>query len=218
MCDGPLRDSCVMVIDDDADVRLLLAEQLQRMGASVEAVATRAAALGALRTTAYDAVVVDFHLTDGTGAEAAAELRAAGFAGRVVMLTGRDVAEVESEVREAGADALLRKPANAEALVGALLGRRVVGDDSQETRLPAAMVARYRQQLPTVCREIEGLIAAGDNAAAARIAHRISGTAASFGFADVGRAAAELERELLAGGAAPIDAFGRAVAAASDEG
>ena len=116
----------LLVVDDDAELRDLLARALERDGHVVTAVATVEAARDVLSEGTVDVAVLDLALPDGSGIELCRELRAARSAVPVLMLTAHS--EVDQRVRalDAGADDFLGKPfavAELRARVRAL-GRR----------------------------------------------------------------------------------------------
>jgi DNA-binding response OmpR family regulator len=116
----------LLVVDDDFEVRDLLARALERDGHDVTAVPTVSAARTCLQQQDIDVVVLDLALPDGTGVDLCEELRASRDSVPVLMLTAHS--EVAERVRalDAGADDFLAKPfavAELRARVRAL-GRR----------------------------------------------------------------------------------------------
>jgi two-component system chemotaxis response regulator CheY len=108
----------VLVADDDAVIRRVLAGMLARAGFDVATAADGAIALELDRVTAFDIVVVDYNMPT-PGLDVVRELRARrGRAPYLVVLTG----ECDADVRcvEAGADLVLVKPVAAAALRRAL--------------------------------------------------------------------------------------------------
>lgn len=82
----PATGKRVLLIDDDADVRRLIACVLSDAGYEVDSVETVAAAMAHLRARRYDLVVADAVLGDGNGMEVADAAKAKGM--RVIILTG----------------------------------------------------------------------------------------------------------------------------------
>ena len=76
-------------------------------GEAVALVPSLATARSALKEGCFDAVLVDFDLDDGKGTELVAELREAGFAGRIVAVSSH--AAGNDALRAAGADSICRK-------------------------------------------------------------------------------------------------------------
>jgi response regulator NasT len=105
----PIR---VLLADDDANVRRLIAEQLTALGHTVVAeAATGSEAVAAVARVRPDAVLLDVHMPDGSGIDAAPAIIAAKPDTAVVFFTGDpEAALTDAEVGETGAIAFLPKP------------------------------------------------------------------------------------------------------------
>jgi CheY-like chemotaxis protein len=101
----------LLVVEDDESVRSYVAASLTGV-VEVVGVATASEALDLATTGGYDGIVVDHALPDLTGVEMIRLLRteARTAAIPVLMLTGSDNADLETEARNAGADDYLTKP------------------------------------------------------------------------------------------------------------
>jgi DNA-binding response OmpR family regulator len=126
----------VLVIDDDDDIRGLVAELLQRAGLDVEQAPDGRAGLRAFHQTPADLVVLDVSMPELDGWQTLERIRDLSDV-PVIMLTARG-AELE-RVRglQAGADDYMVKPFGRQELVArvqALLRRaRSSGDDLQDS-------------------------------------------------------------------------------------
>jgi DNA-binding response OmpR family regulator len=115
----------VLVIDDEADVRSVVARALKTDGHAV----TTAADLETARERVLegaDLIVLDLRLPDGFGLELCRELRAEGATVPILLLTALSQVALRVEGLDAGADDFLAKPfaiAELRARVRAL-GRR----------------------------------------------------------------------------------------------
>jgi two-component system NtrC family sensor kinase len=92
----PVGDSLhILVVDDEASVRVALQRYLAARGHDVETTASGQDALGLLRGGEYDAVIVDMRMPDLSGEQLFEELRAADreHAERVIFTTGDLVSE-----------------------------------------------------------------------------------------------------------------------------
>jgi DNA-binding response OmpR family regulator len=100
----------VLVVDDHADTRALLARKLARASHGILAVGSCEEAESALTVGRFDVIVLDVMLPDGSGIDLCGRLRAAGVPTPVLLLTARG--EVRDRVTglEAGADDYLVKP------------------------------------------------------------------------------------------------------------
>ncbi|MEZ5406617.1 MAG: response regulator transcription factor [Acidimicrobiales bacterium] len=127
----PIR---VMIVDDHTVVALGLRALLDEVP-SIEVVATAGGvseALGSARRHHPDVVLVDYRLGDGTGADAARQLRASDPAPAVVMITAAADRRVLAEALDAGCAGFVSKNAERSDLVAAV--RAAAANDSYFTR------------------------------------------------------------------------------------
>jgi two-component system response regulator MprA len=116
----------ILVVDDDAPIRRMLARTLAAEGYAVETSADGGSALAAVEQAVPDAVVLDVAMPDLDGLAVCRRLRAKGLAVPILLLTARDAIEDRVAGLDAGADDYLVKPFAAEELlarVRALLRR-----------------------------------------------------------------------------------------------
>jgi ribonuclease P protein subunit RPR2 len=117
----------LLVVDDDAALRLLLRTTLAADEFEVDEASGAVEAIALARFRRPDAVILDIGLVDGNGLEICRQLKqAAGQPPTVILLTGADTNERQAV--EAGADALLRKPFSPLELLD-LLDRLAAGVD-----------------------------------------------------------------------------------------
>ena len=110
MSDATFR---VVVADDDADIRALVAIAMRRAGIELVAdVATGDAALAAIREHQPDIVILDVSMPGMTGLEVTAEIRAdESLTGIRIFLLSAGVTEAAIQAgKDAGADEYLIKP------------------------------------------------------------------------------------------------------------
>jgi DNA-binding response OmpR family regulator len=103
----------VLLVEDDDDLREVVAIGLRRSHIAVDPAATVAEAVDHLTTVDYDVVVLDLGLPDGDGVDLCHRLRSdPGLRrpGRVLMLTARDGVADRIVGLDAGADDYLVKP------------------------------------------------------------------------------------------------------------
>jgi two-component system response regulator MprA len=130
----------VLVVDDDALVRRMLARSLVAEGFDVEQVPDGGAALEEVDRSAPDLIVLDVTMPGIDGLAVCRRLRAKGLRGSILMLTARDAVADRVVGLEAGADDYLVKPFAIEELVARLhaLGRR--GRDERDRLVYADLV------------------------------------------------------------------------------
>ena len=101
----------VLVVEDDADLREVMAGALSGDGHDVVEAADGRAALDALAAQSFDLVLLDVGLGPGPdGVEVCRRLRGAGEAAHVVAVTARDGEADAVLALEAGADDYVTKP------------------------------------------------------------------------------------------------------------
>ncbi|MFE6645606.1 response regulator transcription factor [Nocardioides sp. NPDC057772] len=106
----------VLIVEDQAGLVSALKVALQREGYAVDGAGSVAGALEKLGLNAYDLVVLDINLPDGSGFEVASALRtgAVEVAGeeppRILMLTARNRLDDRVRGLDVGADDYLTKP------------------------------------------------------------------------------------------------------------
>ena len=116
----------VLVVDDEPDLLTLYEITLVREGYDVECAGTLAEAWDLLEAGAFQAVVTDMRLPDGTGLEMLARIEAAGRGERAIVITAFGSAENAVEALKAGAFDYLTKPVdlrNLRAVIASALGR-----------------------------------------------------------------------------------------------
>ena len=116
----------VLVVDDEPDLLTLYELTLVREGYEVECAGTLAEAWELLEAGAFQAVVTDMRLPDGTGLEILARIEAAGRGERAIVITAFGSAENAVEALKAGAFDYLTKPVdlrNLRAVMASAMGR-----------------------------------------------------------------------------------------------
>lgn len=115
-----MRD--ILVADDNTDASWALAQLLRRAGHRTRRAAGGAEALERAFEQTPDVAVLDIGMPDIDGVEVARRLRAAPATRDIVLvaLTGWSSASDRARALEAGFDALLSKPADLQALLGAI--------------------------------------------------------------------------------------------------
>ncbi|HKW79059.1 MAG TPA: response regulator transcription factor [Candidatus Limnocylindria bacterium] len=120
----------VLLVEDDPSVRGAVERALRTAGHKVEMVSAGDKALAAATANPYDAIVLDRGLPGLDGLEVCRQLRAAGNAVPILMLTARAAVAERVEGLDAGADDYVVKPFALDELLARLraLGRRSTSD------------------------------------------------------------------------------------------
>jgi EAL domain-containing protein (putative c-di-GMP-specific phosphodiesterase class I) len=131
----------ILVVDDDEDVRFVVASGLRQAGFSVQEAETGEVALQKLAGGGAEAVISDISMPGLTGVELLRLIRARDLDLPVVLLTGRPSLETAIEAVEGGALRYLRKPAATAEIVETM---------DQAVRL--GRLARWRREALAITR------------------------------------------------------------------
>jgi two-component system, NtrC family, response regulator AtoC len=100
----------ILVVDDEASLRLLLSRELTREGYSVDVVDTGEEALRRLREEPYQVVLLDIVMPGMDGLSVLHRIKEEAAAPEVIMLTGNATIESAVECMKLGAFEYVRKP------------------------------------------------------------------------------------------------------------
>ena len=107
----------ILVVDDDTAMRELMALALSKEGYEVETAATSTAALELITPDAFDLMVTDIYLGDGTGLDLLERCHSICPAARVILVTAHGTVETAASARRLGVFDYLAKPFEINALV-----------------------------------------------------------------------------------------------------
>ncbi|MCE9576124.1 MAG: sigma-54 dependent transcriptional regulator [Deltaproteobacteria bacterium] len=159
-----LENAKILVVDDEPDARLAVAEVLATVGFTVETAGDAFKALGKAADFAPDVVVTDLRMPGMDGFELMARLRATPSPPAFVLLTGvNDVATAVKAIRDGAADYLV-KPIQAAPLIA------VVREQVEHRRVLAQLEALRSR--PEQRRIVHGMI--GQSEPMARIHEAIA--------------------------------------------
>lgn len=111
------RDATIAVIDDDERLRESLVSLLTAFGYGTVQCGTRAEAIPLIARSQADLVLLDLRLHEDSGLDVLRDLRAAGYAMPVVVLSGDTMIESAIGALQFGAQDYLRKPCPPEMLL-----------------------------------------------------------------------------------------------------
>jgi DNA-binding response OmpR family regulator len=146
-----MSDACVLVIDDDADIRSLVGELLRRAGLGVEEAADGRAGLRALHQSPPDLVVLDVSMPELDGWATLERIRDLSDV-PVIMLTARGTELERVRGLQAGADDYIVKPFGRQefvARVHALLRRAGGREEQQDTYADELLTIDFGQRAVT---------------------------------------------------------------------
>jgi len=119
-----------MIVDDDAEMRTLLAEYFRRLGFEVAERENGPAALQTITTDRFDCFILDVAMPEMSGIELLKKMRDRGIQTPALFLTAHDLLDDKVAGFEAGADDYLAKPFSPRELeyrIEALLRRGQLG-------------------------------------------------------------------------------------------
>lgn len=120
----------LMIVDDDAEMRTLLAEYFRRLGFEVAERENGPAALQTITTDRFDCFILDVAMPEMSGIELLKKMRDRGIQTPALFLTAHDLLDDKVAGFEAGADDYLAKPFSPRELeyrIEALLRRGQLG-------------------------------------------------------------------------------------------
>ncbi|KQV73491.1 hypothetical protein ASC64_18825 [Nocardioides sp. Root122] len=100
----------MLLVEDEPDLVRVMTISLSRAGFEVLVCGTSADAVDLLATHHVDILITDRGLPDADGADLVREVRRDGFAGPVLIASGRSGPAHDEECLAAGADGILSKP------------------------------------------------------------------------------------------------------------
>lgn len=130
---APIHPPCILIIDDEAQIRRLLRRILEQEGSKVLLADTGRDGLAHAGSDRPDVVILDLGLPDMDGLEVLKELRLRSSV-PVLVLSVRDAEEIIVQALDAGADDYLTKPFRSGELLArtrALLRHRTSGQEDQ---------------------------------------------------------------------------------------
>ncbi|MEO8361994.1 MAG: response regulator, partial [Vicinamibacteria bacterium] len=105
-----MGDRRILIVDDDADVRLPLRRYFTGRGYHVREAESVTQALEDFKAIRADAAIVDFSLGDGTGLDLLRSLKALDPTLPVILLTGHGTIDLAVQAIKEGAEQFFTKP------------------------------------------------------------------------------------------------------------
>jgi two-component system nitrogen regulation response regulator NtrX len=155
----------ILIVDDERNILSSLAGALGREGHAVETAATMAEARAKLRE-AFDALLLDVRLPDGSGVDLLAEVRESAPDTVVVMMSGHATIDTAVQATRLGAFDFLEKPVSLERLLVILAhATRARTLEAENRRLRGAWAAAIVGRSPAIDRLLGEIEKAGPAAA-----------------------------------------------------
>ena len=144
----------LMIVDDDMEMRTLLAEYFRRLGFEVAEKESGIAALQTASTDHFDCFILDVAMPEMSGLELLKKLRDRGIETPALFLTAHDLLDDKVAGFEAGADDYLAKPFSPRELeyrIEALLRRKSPpakpGTDEERMEIGDLVVDKRRHEV-----------------------------------------------------------------------
>ncbi|WP_158972805.1 response regulator [Paraglaciecola sp. L3A3] len=193
-------DHKILLADDHPTNRELIALLLKRMKISVFEVADGKQALDTLLYQSFDLILLDIHMPKMTGTEVLKQIRLAGNYTPVIALTANNMKhEVEDYLRLGFSD-YLAKPISRQHFVDILekyltkhgdIDNPIFNDDM------LSLIQDYQADLIEQIDQVQVALTHRDLRLISDIAHKIKGSAASFGYDLIGERFADIEHYAL---------------------
>jgi CheY-like chemotaxis protein len=186
----------VLLAEDSRSQQRFVASLLEKAGVTVVAAANGQEALDFARQQPFDAILLDMQMPEVDGYEAARRLRLQGYRGPVVALTAGAGGDDERRCLDAGCDGYLAKPVDHALLLGLLM--RQLAAPPFPVPLPPVpsygdLLRDYVSGLGERVQAMAATLAADDQDALAKLAHKLRGSAAMYGFPYLSETAGLLE-------------------------
>lgn len=195
----------VLIADDSRSLRELCRQMLARWGLDCALAADGREAVEIAARERFDAILMDWQMPGLDGLQATAELRRAGVETPVVALTAAAMSGDRERCLAAGCTDYLTKPIDFKELhrlLARLLGDGAAAPPAGADAEVEALLRSYLRGLPEQVAELRQRLAAGRWEPFHAAAHKLAGTAGTYGLDEIYRLAAALEKTGLARDAA----------------
>ncbi|MEP2650724.1 MAG: response regulator, partial [Paraglaciecola sp.] len=190
----------VLLADDHPNNRELISLLLKRMNIEVTEVENGKQALEVLYRQSFDLILLDIHMPVMDGTVALKHLRTTGNNTPVIALTANTMKHEIEEYMTLGFSDHLAKPINREHFISKLSMFLTMQSDSEQVLSKEEMlnlVSEYQDNLREQLDNINSALIQQDLSLISEIAHNISGSAGSFGFALIGNKFVNIEKYAL---------------------
>jgi signal transduction histidine kinase/DNA-binding NarL/FixJ family response regulator len=208
----------ILLADDSEDNRYLILSYLNRAEAVVEIADNGAIAVAMFRRGYYDAVLMDVEMPVMDGYAATREIRrieleTAAPPTPILALTAHAFADMAAKGLEAGFTAVLTKPIRKATLLGALAGYSASHHASEPAQISVRVEQGMEDVVPGYLEKrradvtiYRAALAANDLDAIRKLAHKMKGTGAGYGFPVLTELGGAIEKAALEANAGVIHA------------
>src|SRR5690606_3206518 len=222
-----LRAIYALIVEDSPDNQVIYTRYLEYAGAQVTNAYDGEECLKKARQQRFDAVLMDIQMPGMDGYQVTKRLRELAYTGPIIAVTAHAMKGERQRCLEAGCDDYLTKPVDPDVLIHTLLkhvrgatnwdhhaillpGRAANGGWASRERTEvlvsmlntdprvAVVVRHFVDGLAERQNELQEALKQGDYKKLARLAHRLKGTALTYGYPAIADAAGCLELECAA--------------------
>ncbi|MFT4810575.1 MAG: CheY-like chemotaxis protein [Paraglaciecola sp.] len=186
----------VLLADDHPNNRELIAILLKRMNITVTEVENGKQVLDTIFYQKFDLILLDIHMPQMDGTEALKQIRAAGNYTPVIALTANNMKQEIEHYLRLGFSDHLAKPISRHHFISKLslyLNKQGEIDSPLHQGDMLRLIKDYQQDLSEQVVKLEDALKQSDLTIISEIAHRIRGSAGSFGFDIIGNKFADIE-------------------------
>ena len=119
----------ILIVDDDANIREGVGDILDVEGYATAMAGSTAEAVAQVKKAAFDVILMDYNLTDGTGIDAIRQIRALRPDSQILMITGNASLDTAVKAIQESVDDFLTKPVNPDQL------KRAIGKSLEKMKL-----------------------------------------------------------------------------------
>ncbi len=186
----------VLLADDAADIRELIAFTLRRCGAEIKAVENGRQAVEAVTRETFDLILLDIRMPELDGLSAAMELRRRGCRSTLIALTASTSDRQREQILASGFDDFWAKPISLDDLAQRVAMYLPAGDapdaGAANGDRMSAVIAEFVESLPQRAHAIRAAIEGSDLPRARDLLHQLVGTSGIHGFMSISHEAARL--------------------------
>ena len=222
--DSPLAGRRILLADDSEDNRYLILSYLQGTNAAIDIAENGQIAVEKSKAANYDVILMDVEMPVMDGVQATTEIRQQDPSTPILALTAHAFAEMTARSLEAGFTAVLTKPIRKAALLEALAthirpmtaiatadrpcgaGDPAAGGSPAVAKILIPMepgledvIPGYLEKRRADVASYRSALAAADFDSIRKLAHKMKGTGAGYGFQTLTDLGASLERAALDG-------------------
>lgn len=110
----------ILIVDDDANMRDSVNDNLEAAGYETAQAGSTAEAVAQVKKSAFDVILMDYNLTDGTGIDAIKQIRALDAKSQILMITAHASLDTALKAIQESVDDFLTKPVNFDQLMRAI--------------------------------------------------------------------------------------------------